>query len=53
MLREDAGIDGDNLVRGMKMLAEDIEAGHGTLRIRQSDPTNLVVGVNMATTRAR
>src|SRR6266851_243480 len=41
---------GGNLVRGMKMLAEDIEAGQGTLRIRQSDPSNLVVGVNMATT---
>ena len=35
---------------GMNMLAEDIEAGRGTLRIRQSDPANLVVGVNMATT---
>ena len=34
----------------MTMLAEDIEAGHGMLRIRQSDPANLVVGVNMATT---
>src|SRR5258708_10787196 len=35
---------------GMKKLAEDIEAGRGTLGIRQSDPSNLVVGVNMATT---
>jgi polyhydroxyalkanoate synthase len=34
----------------MTMLAEDIEAGRGTLRIRQSDPANLEVGVNMATT---
>ena len=50
MLRETLASNGDNLVRGMKMLAEDIEAGHGTLRIRQSDPSNLVVGVNMATT---
>src|SRR6266571_8955522 len=50
VLRETLASNGDNLVRGMKMLAEDIEAGHGTLRIRQSDPTNLVVGVNMATT---
>src|ERR1700759_1831025 len=49
-LRETLASNGDNLVRGMKMLAEDIEAGHGTLRIRQSDPGNLVVGVNMATT---
>jgi polyhydroxyalkanoate synthase subunit PhaC len=50
VLRETLASNGDNLVRGMKMLAEDIEAGHGTLRIRQSDPSNLVVGVNMATT---
>jgi polyhydroxyalkanoate synthase len=50
VLRETLASNADNLVRGMKMLAEDIEAGHGTLRIRQSDPSNLVVGVNMATT---
>src|SRR6187397_305389 len=50
VLRETLASSGNNLVRGMKMLAEDIEAGHGTLRIRQSDPANLVVGVNMATT---
>jgi polyhydroxyalkanoate synthase subunit PhaC len=50
VLRETLSSNGDNLVRGMKMLAEDIEAGHGTLRIRQSDPGNLEVGVNMATT---
>jgi polyhydroxyalkanoate synthase len=50
VLRETLASNGDNLVRGMKMLTEDIEAGHGTLRIRQSDPSTLVVGVNMATT---
>jgi polyhydroxyalkanoate synthase len=50
VLRETLASSGDNLVRGMKMLAEDIEAGGGTLRIRQSDPSNLEVGVNMATT---
>jgi polyhydroxyalkanoate synthase subunit PhaC len=50
VLRETLASNGDNLVRGMKMLAEDIEAGHGSLRIRQSDPSNLVVGVNIATT---
>jgi polyhydroxyalkanoate synthase subunit PhaC len=50
VLRETLASNGGNLVRGMTMLAEDIEAGHGTLRIRQSDPANLVVGVNMATT---
>jgi polyhydroxyalkanoate synthase len=50
VLRETLASNGNNLVRGMKMLSEDIEAGRGTLRIRQSDPANLVVGVNMATT---
>jgi polyhydroxyalkanoate synthase len=50
LLRTTVQSNGDNLVRGMKMLAEDIEAGNGQLRIRQSDPGNLEVGVNMATT---
>src|SRR5277367_5291782 len=50
VLRETLSSNGDNLVRGMTMLAEDIEAGHGMLRIRQSDSSDLVVGVNMATT---
>src|SRR5258707_2728283 len=50
VLREKLASNGDNLVRGMKMLAEDIGAGPGSSAIRQSDPSNLVVGVNMATT---
>jgi polyhydroxyalkanoate synthase subunit PhaC len=50
VLRQTLASNGDNLVRGMKMLAEDIEAGHGTLRIRQSDPSSLAVGVDMAMT---
>ena len=50
VLRETLASNGDNLARGMKMLAEDIAAGKGTLKIRQSDPGNLEVGVNMATT---
>jgi polyhydroxyalkanoate synthase subunit PhaC len=50
VLRQTLTQNGDNLARGMQMLAEDIEAGHGTLRIRQSDPANLEVGVNMAMT---
>ena len=41
---------GDNLVRGMRMLAEDIAAGHGDLKIRQSDNTAHQLGVNMAMT---
>jgi polyhydroxyalkanoate synthase len=50
VLRETLASNAGNLVRGMSMLAEDIEAGKGTLKIRQSDPANLQVGVNMATT---
>ncbi len=50
LLRHTLSSNGDNLVRGMKMLAEDITAGGGSLRIRQSDPDNLIVGVNMAVT---
>ena len=41
LLRETLAQNGDNLVRGMKMLAEDIEAGHGELKIRQSDAARL------------
>jgi polyhydroxyalkanoate synthase len=50
VLRETVASSGENLARGLKMLAEDIAAGKGTLKIRQSDPDNLAVGVNMATT---
>src|SRR5215470_4033515 len=50
VLRETLASSGTNLARGMQMLAEDIEAGNGTLRIRQSDPANLQLGVNMAMT---
>src|SRR5690606_33434769 len=42
--------NGENLVRGMKMLAEDIEAGRGDLKLRQSDPTGFKIGTNIATT---
>ncbi|MGI3903903.1 MAG: class I poly(R)-hydroxyalkanoic acid synthase [Janthinobacterium lividum] len=41
---------GENLVRGMKMLAEDIAAGKGELKIRQSDNSVHQLGVNMAMT---
>ncbi|WP_445222071.1 PHA/PHB synthase family protein [Bradyrhizobium sp. Pa8] len=50
VLRETVASSGDNLARGLKMLAEDIAAGKGMLKIRQSNPDNLVVGINMATT---
>ncbi|WP_407183357.1 PHA/PHB synthase family protein [Bradyrhizobium centrosematis] len=50
VLRETVTSSGENLARGLTMLAEDIAAGKGMLKIRQSNPDNLVVGVNMATT---
>ncbi|WP_376989357.1 class I poly(R)-hydroxyalkanoic acid synthase [Bosea sp. R86505] len=50
LLRETLKQNGENLVRGMKMLAEDIEAGRGELKIRQSDPGAFKIGVNIAST---
>ena len=50
LLRETFISNADNLVRGMRMLAEDIEAGGGDLRIRQSDASMFEVGRNLATT---
>ncbi len=50
LLRETLTSNADNLVRGMQMLAEDIEAGGGHLRIRQSDSSMFEVGRNLATT---
>src|ERR1700683_3453312 len=38
VLRETLSSNGDNLVRGMRMLAEDIEGGHGSLRIPPAGP---------------
>lgn len=49
VLRQTLSSNADNLVRGMKMLAEDIEAGGGTLKIRQS-AANLEVGRDLALT---
>jgi polyhydroxyalkanoate synthase subunit PhaC len=50
LLRETLASNADNLVRGMHMLSEDIKAGKGNLKIRQSDPSNFEVGRNLATT---
>jgi len=50
LLRETLGSNAENLVRGMQMLAEDIKAGGGDLRIRQSDTQSFEVGKNIATT---
>jgi len=50
VLRETFASSGENLVRGMKMLAEDIERGGGDLRLRQADQTAFKVGRNVANT---
>ena len=50
LLRETLTSNAENLVRGMRMLAEDVEAGGGHLRIRQSDSSMFEVGRNLATT---
>ena len=50
LLRETVLSNADNLVRGMRMLAEDIETGRGDLKIRQSDASMFAVGRNLATT---
>ncbi len=50
LLRETLASNGENLVRGMQLLAEDIKLGKGELKIRQSDPTLFEVGRNLALT---
>src|SRR5262249_1180680 len=50
LLRETLGSNAENLVRGMQMLAEDIEAGQGELKIRQSDASMFALGRNLALT---
>ena len=47
VLRQTIASNGDNLVRGMKMLAEDVEAGRGNLKIRQSS-ADLQLGRDLA-----
>jgi polyhydroxyalkanoate synthase subunit PhaC len=53
LMRETFTSNAENLVRGMGMLAEDLEAGGGNLRIRQSDSSMFEVGRNLATTRGK
>ena len=50
LYRETVQSSGANLVKGMQMLAEDIAAGGGDLRIRQTDTSKFAVGENMAVT---
>ncbi len=49
VLRETLNTNGDNLVRGLDNLLQDLERGQGTLSIRQA-PDNFVVGRDLALT---
>ncbi|WP_106752275.1 PHA/PHB synthase family protein [Pannonibacter carbonis] len=50
LLRETLENNGENLVRGMQFLVEDIKAGHGEIKIRQTDASKFEVGRNLALT---
>ena len=50
LYRETVASSGANLVKGMELLAEDIRAGGGELRLRQTDATKFAIGVNIALT---
>ena len=50
LLRETLAANGENLVHGMRMLGEDIKAGHGHLKITQTDFEKFEVGRNLALT---
>ena len=53
VLRETLASNAANLVRGMQMLAEDIRAGGGQLKIRHSDPSKFKLGENIAATQGK
>ncbi len=50
VFRETIASGGQNLVRGLNNLLDDIERGQGKLRISMTDPKAFELGVNIATT---
>lgn len=50
LYKEMIASNGENLVSGMSMMAQDIAAGKGDLKIRQVDETAFAIGENIATT---
>ena len=50
VLRATINENGENLVRGLKHVLEDLERGKGKLLIRQTDTSAFKLGVNVATT---
>lgn len=53
VLRETIDTRGENLVRGLKHMLEDLERGKGRLAIRQTDYTQFRLGENIATTEGK
>jgi polyhydroxyalkanoate synthase len=50
VFRETVKSGGENLVKGLKNLLDDIDRGNGQLRISMTDPEAFELGVNIATT---
>jgi polyhydroxyalkanoate synthase len=50
LIRETWETSGENLARGAELLAQDMEAGNGTLKITRCDTSKFELGVNIATT---
>ncbi|QGM99661.1 class I poly(R)-hydroxyalkanoic acid synthase [Methylocystis parvus OBBP] len=50
LLRATIEAKGENLIRGMKMFAEDLSAGGGMLKIRQTDDSKFRLGIDLANT---
>jgi polyhydroxyalkanoate synthase subunit PhaC len=50
LLRATLASNAENLVRGMHVLSEDIKAGQGHLKIRQTDLSQFELGRNLAVT---
>ncbi len=48
LIKETWATSGENLARGAELLAKDIEAGKGTLKISQCDTSRFELGVNIA-----
>ncbi|HET9147810.1 MAG TPA: class I poly(R)-hydroxyalkanoic acid synthase, partial [Acetobacteraceae bacterium] len=50
VLRKTVESGGENLIKGLNNLLRDLEAGHGRLRIKMTDPEAFRVGENIAVT---
>lgn len=53
VLRETINSGGDNLIKGMNNLLEDLERGHGELAISTTSYETFKIGVNLATTKGK